>query len=60
MKIGDAFEIVYDLAMQNSIDVHDVLDEGPELTKEALRQQEALNMFHDWVINNLDEEDYEE
>ena len=48
MTLHDAFQIVYELAEQNVIDELDNAEEHA-------RQSEALNTFHDFVVNNSDE-----
>ncbi len=55
MSTGDALEIVYELAHQNALDPDDVIDD--DLRDEALEQQEALDVVHDFIANNFAEID---
>ena len=48
MSTQDAFEIVYELAEQSALDGKD-----SELKEEAEKQQLALNVAHDFLINNV-------
>jgi len=48
MKLNEALEIVYDLAEQGALNP---IDEEGALYKEAIRQQEALGVVHDFHIN---------
>lgn len=54
MKLGEALEIVYELAQANVIDESET---SPELVAERGRQQAALDTVHDFVVNNIDEDD---
>jgi hypothetical protein len=49
MTIEEAFEIVLDLALQNVIDPKD----DPDFAEESVRQHEALDQVHDFVLNNV-------
>ena len=50
MTTGEAFEIVYELARSNALDI---LRAEPELVKEARKQQVALDVVHDFLVNNI-------
>lgn len=55
MDIADAFQIVYDLAQQNllcdSLDDLDLIDY--ELQEMARQQHQALDVAHDFIVNQL-------
>lgn len=51
MEVGEALEIVYQLADQNSISSEDAAGDE-ELQAEAERQQDALNTVHDLIVNH--------
>lgn len=54
MDIADAFQIVIDLAKQNALDTDRLRPvDGEEIYAEALRQQEAIDMVEDYVVNEL-------
>ncbi len=55
MKIGEAADIVYDLAVENALEPE--LCETDRMREEAKKQQEALVVFHDFVVNNFSAED---
>lgn len=44
MDVAEAFQIVLDLARQNTID-------DPDMAEEAARQQEACNIVEDIAVN---------
>lgn len=50
MDTADAFQIVYDLAEQNALDPSTC---DKELIDEARKQQEALGVAHDFIVNQL-------
>jgi hypothetical protein len=54
MTIQDAFEIVYELAEQNSLG-HDLVEE--EMCEEAKHQQLALDTVHDFLVDNIYDEE---
>lgn len=54
MKLGEALEIVHQLAENNQIDRRET---DSELVKERERQQLALDTVHDFIVNHLDEDD---
>lgn len=51
MKLEEAMEIVYSLAEENALPKRC----DPSLTKEATRQQEALAVVHDFIVNVVSE-----
>lgn len=52
MKIETAFEMVYELAENNLLQIEQCASE-PELKKEAQEQREALNTVADFLVNNV-------
>ena len=52
MEIGEALEIVYELANECALDPKTEL-RNPRLMKEITRQQEALTMVHDLIVNEF-------
>ena len=50
MELGEALEIVYELANENALDYDDTAGHT-ELDAEAARQQEALKIVHDHIVN---------
>lgn len=53
MSLEKAMSIVYSLALQNALDPGRI---DPELLEEALRQQNALGVVHDFIVNELGED----
>lgn len=51
MKVEDALEIVYSLAEENALPARC----DPPLGQEAEKQQEALNVVHDFIVNVISE-----
>lgn len=51
MKLEEALEIVYDLAIENALPTRC----DPLLSREAKRQQEALSIVHDFMVNVVSE-----
>ena len=52
MLTGRAFEIVYELALDNAISKQEVLDDVG-LRESFNEQHEALNVVHDFLINKV-------
>lgn len=51
MDIETAFQMVYELAENNLLQIEQCANES-ELKKEAQEQREAIDIFHDFVVNN--------
>ena len=58
MELGEALEIVYELAKENALDPDYAQLEGGGLEEEADRQRVALNVVHDFIVNNFGEEEH--
>ena len=53
MKMGEALDIVYQLAEQNVLEVGGSDKDG--LLKMARKQRRALDMVHDLIVNEYEE-----
>lgn len=51
MDLAAAMQIVYDLAEQNALTAND--DNADDLQQEIADQKEALNIVHDFIVNQL-------
>lgn len=54
MKMSEALDIVYQLAEQNVLEIGPSDSQG--LQAEADKQNEALNMVHDLIVNQFEED----
>ncbi|GJD91620.1 hypothetical protein BHAOGJBA_5168 [Methylobacterium hispanicum] len=56
MPFSEALEIVHEMASSNMLDDGQAMG-APELERERSRQEEAVNMLHDLVVNYSDQLD---
>lgn len=52
MDTGEALEIIFELAQENVLDEADCSG-SPQLEVQRRIQQEALNVAHDFIVNNF-------
>jgi hypothetical protein len=54
MELGQALEIVWDLANQNALETNE--RDAPELVELAKQQELALAVVHDFIVNHFEED----
>lgn len=57
MKISKALDIVYQLAEQNALPISDGFNHDSELDEQRAEQHEALDMVHDFIVNQMAEDE---
>ena len=53
MTTERAMQIVFELANENVLTPGEILQDPEVLQPIATEQQDALNVFHDFVVNNI-------
>lgn len=53
MNIADAFQLVIELAKENALSEREASVDPGQLGPEMNKQQEAINIVEDFVVNNF-------